>query len=144
VGWKVNGLIVEGPVDPVRLPGRPRDEGEAIDIDSVFRRPCDYGVASIRDWTFIADPGFRVSFNDEAVQELSTIGRTLAWVTNSVSTVHGIAWYIDRTPLRRIVYAEGQVVDEYGHPIPEEAAAPDPTDEDYVFEMMQRLTGCGW
>ncbi|MRH92394.1 hypothetical protein GFY24_34070 [Nocardia sp. SYP-A9097] len=144
VGWKMNGLIVEGSVDPARLPGRPRDASETVDVDTVYERPCDYGMAVVGGWTFIADPQFRVSFNDDAVQEISDRGRALAWVTNSASTVHGFAWYVDGAPLRRIVFAEGEVVDESGERIPEEDSAPEPLSEDYVFEMMVRLTGQGW
>ncbi|MFF2554615.1 DUF6461 domain-containing protein [Nocardia sp. NPDC058058] len=144
MGWKVNGLIVEGTLDPGRLPGRPRDTGESVDIDTVHERPCDYGIAMVGGWTLIADPQFLASFNDDAVREISDHGRALAWVTNSVSTLHGFAWYVDGAPVRRIVYAEGEIVDEIGEPIAEEAAAPEPLDEDYVFEMMTRLTGQGW
>ncbi|MFE3988956.1 hypothetical protein ACFXPR_31130 [Nocardia tengchongensis] len=144
VGWKVNGLIVEGSVDPARLPGRPRDTGETLDIDAVYERPCDYGMAVVGGWTFIADPEFRASFNDDAVLEISDKGRALAWVTNSVSTLHGFAWYVDAVPVRRVVYAEGEVVDESGERLPEEASAPEPLSEDYVFEMIGRLTGKDW
>ncbi|WP_458687105.1 hypothetical protein [Nocardia tengchongensis] len=144
MGWKVNGLIVERPVDAARLPGRPRDTGETLDIDAVYARPCDYGIAVAGGWTFIADPDFRVSFNDYAVLQISPQGRALAWVTNSVSTLHGFAWYVDGAPLRRVVYAEGEVVDESGEPLREEALAPEPLSEDFVFEMIKRLTGQGW
>ncbi len=46
--------------------------------------------------------------------------------------------------MRQIIYAEGEVVDEHGPAIPEEEDAPEPLDEDYVFEMMERLTGIIW
>ncbi|MFF0609041.1 hypothetical protein ACFYUD_10270 [Nocardia tengchongensis] len=144
MGWKVNGLIVEGPVDAARLPGRPRDTGQTLDIDAVYEHPCDYGIAVVGGWTFVADPEFRVSFNDDAVLQVSTKGRALAWVTNSVSTLHGFAWYVDGAPIRRVVYAEGEVVDESGEQLLEEALAPEPLSEDYVFEMIERLTGEGW
>ncbi|GAA1615883.1 hypothetical protein GCM10009764_44260 [Nocardia ninae] len=144
VGWKVNGLIVEGSLDPARLPGQPQDTGETVDLDTVHRRPCDYGITELDGWTFIADPALRAAFNDEAALALTSTGRTLAWVTNSVATLHGFAWYVDGKPVRRIMYAEGVPVDEFGDSLSEEVAAPAPLGEDYVFEMMQRLTGRAW
>ncbi|MFB7718468.1 DUF6461 domain-containing protein [Nocardia sp. NPDC056100] len=144
MGWKVNGLIVEGTVDAARLPGRPHETGETVAIDGVYERHCDYGIAVVGGWTFIADPEFLVSFNDEAAQALSVGGRALAWVTNSVASLHGFAWYVDGVAIRRIMYAEGAIADESGEPLPAEALVPEPGDEDYVFEMMARLTGQGW
>ncbi|MBF6240708.1 hypothetical protein IU474_27040 [Nocardia otitidiscaviarum] len=144
MGWKVQGLFVEGVVDPADLPEQPSDGRELIEFDEVFRQLRGYGVSTVGGWTCIADPQFRVAFDDEAVRSLSRTGRALAWVTNSVSTVHGFAWYIDGVPVRRIVHAEGAVVDEYGPPLPEEVSAPGPFDEDHVFEMMARLAGLRW
>ncbi|MEU0539622.1 hypothetical protein ABZ319_07105 [Nocardia sp. NPDC005978] len=137
----MQGLTLEGVVDVAGLPGRPFEVGEFVEFDAVFTEPRDYGVSSVGGWTCIADPQFRVVFDDAAVQALSCSGRVLAWVTNSVSTVHGFAWYIGGVPVRRIVYAEGEVVDEHGQPLPEEASAPEPVDEEFVFEMIARLTG---
>jgi hypothetical protein len=139
MGWKVQGLAVEGIVDPAGLPGQPNETGELVGFDEVFGQLRDYGVSSVGGWTCVADPQFRVVFDDEAVQALSRTGRALAWVTNSISTVHGFAWYVDGAPVRRIVYVEGEVVDEGGRPLPEETSAPKPIDEDYVFEMLARL-----
>ncbi|MGV9408884.1 hypothetical protein ACWDOP_03130 [Nocardia sp. NPDC003693] len=140
MGWKVQGLAVDRAVDPADLPGRPYEVGELVEFDEVFRRPHDYGVSSVGGWTCISDPQFRVVFDDDAVRALSCTGRALAWVTNSVSTVHGFAWYVDGVPVRRIVYAEGEVVDEYGDPLTDESSALEPVGEDYMFEMMARLT----
>lgn len=98
MGWKVQGLAVEGAVDPAGLPGKPYEVGELVEFDEVFGQPRDYGVSSVAGWTCIADPQFRVVFDDEAVQALSCTGRALAWVTNSVSTLHGFAWYVDGGP----------------------------------------------
>ncbi|MGW4633683.1 DUF6461 domain-containing protein [Nocardia sp. NPDC004415] len=144
MGWQAQGVIVEGTVDPAGLPGRPRDTGERVDLDEVHRRPCDYGVAEVDGWTFLADPDMRVTFDDEVLEGLSGSGRVLAWVSNSVSTVHGFGWYRDGELVRRIVYVEGEVADEYGPALAAETNAPDNTDEDFVFEMMWRLTGLGW
>ncbi|MEV0853748.1 hypothetical protein [Nocardia fluminea] len=144
VGWKVEGLIVEGSVNPADLPGCPRKTGEVVDLDTVHGRPYEYGVAVVGNWTFIADSEFRVIFDEEAVVRIAGASRALAWVTNSVSTIHGFAWYREGEVVRQIIYAEGEVVDEYGPAIPEEEDAPEPLDEDYVFEMMERLTGVIW
>ncbi len=144
VGWKVQGLIVQGSVDPTDLPGQPYETGESADIDTVHHGPHDYGVATVDGWTFIADPEFRVSFDEQAVLQVSGTRRALAWVTNSVSTTHGFAWYLEGEMVRQIIYTEGELADEHGAPLPEEQGAPEPLSEDYVFEMMLRLTGVGW
>ncbi|MFD3508231.1 hypothetical protein [Nocardia sp. NPDC058666] len=137
-------MIVEGLVDPTNLPGRPSGTGVTVDIDAVHNEPYDYGVATVNGWTFIADPQFRVSFDDEAAVRVAGTSRALAWVTDSVSTTHGFAWYRRAELMRAIVYVEGEVVDEYGGTLPEEQNCPEPCSEDYVFEMMWRLTGVGW
>lgn len=144
MGWNVQGLIVEGSVDPADLPGRPRETGERADIDAVHHEPHHYGIATVAGWTFIADPEFRVSLDQQAVLQVAGTRRSFAWVTNSVSTTHGFAWYLEAAMVRRIIYTEGGVADEQGAPLPEEQDAPEPLSEDYVFEMMRRLTGVGW
>ncbi len=144
MGWKVQGLAVAGSPDVSGLAGRPRDSGERVDLDAVFARPYDLGVASVGGWTWIADPHFRVVFDDQATTFLAAGTSAVAWVTNSVASVHGFAFYRDGLPLRRIVHAEGEVAEEHGRPLPQETSAPEPIGEDYVFEMIERVTEVAW
>ncbi|WP_157183734.1 DUF6461 domain-containing protein [Nocardia takedensis] len=90
------------------LEGRLRGSGERVDLDAVFARPYDLGVTTVGGWTLIADPQVRVTFDDRATAEVTARGQVLAWVSNSVSSVDGFAFYRDGVPIRRIMHAEAR------------------------------------
>lgn len=146
MGWHASGLIVQGNVDPAQFPGLPRASGQQLSGDEVYSDGFagEFATASVGAWNVVADPQLQAAFDDSLVAGLSRGSRALAFVTHGVSTVRGFAWYVDGSAIRRVIYAEGEVAEEYGAPIAEEAGLPDPIDEDYVFEIVARLTGMDW
>ena len=75
------------------------------------------------------------------MRRLSESRRALAVVVNYVSTTYGFWWCVDGIVLRSVVYQEGELAEEEGERLPEEEGLPEPWDEDYAFELMERLTG---
>ncbi|WP_327140646.1 DUF6461 domain-containing protein [Nocardia sp. NBC_01327] len=144
MGWKISGLVVEGALDPSRLPGYPRDTGETVGIDDVLTGAIDYAVTSSGDWALVLDRDGRASFDDEALEAFSIHGRVLAFVTHSVVTLHGFAWYVDGSLVRRVFYSEGQLADEYGVAITAEERTETPLGEEDIFEIIWELTGLAW
>ncbi len=120
MGWKVSGLFAEGPFDPSRLPGRPQETGESIDLDLAYSRVVDYAIAGVDGWTAIVDPQFLTFFGDDAALVLSGTSRALSFVTHSVSDTHGFEWLLNGESVRRVIYSQGEVADEYGDALPEE------------------------
>jgi hypothetical protein len=141
MGWKVSGLIAEGSLDPSQLPGRPQETGEILDLDLAYSRVVDYAIAGVDGWTAVADPQFLTFFGDDAALALSGTSKALCFVTHSVSDTHGWEWLLNGESVRRIIYSQGEVVDEYGDALPEENDLPDWVDEDFIFEIIWRLTG---
>lgn len=144
MGWKVSGLIAEGSLDPSRLPGSPRETGETIDPHLAYSRVVDYAIAGVDGWTAIADPHFLTFFGDDAAPALSGTSRALSFVTHSVSDTHGFEWFLNGESVRRVIYSQGEVVDEYGDALPEEKNLSDWVDDDCIFEIISRLTGLAW
>lgn len=143
-GWKVSGLIIEGVFDPSLLPGSPQATGETVDLDLAYSRSLDYAIARVDGWTVIADPQFGAFFDAGAALALSRTSRALSFLTHSVSATHGFEWYRDGESIRRVIYSQGELVDEYGEALPEENDHSDWIDEDFVFEIMWRLTQLAW
>jgi hypothetical protein len=52
--------------------------------------------------------------------------------------------FLNGESVRRIIYSQGEVVDEYGNAMPEENDLPDWVDDDFIFEIIWRLTGLAW
>jgi hypothetical protein len=144
MGWKVSGLIAEGPFDPSQLPGRPQETGECIDLDLAYSRVVDYAIAGVDGWTAIVDPQFLTFFGDDAAPVLSGTSRALSFVTHSVSDTHGFEWFLNGESVWRVIYSQGEIADEYGDALPEENDLPDWIDEDFIFEIIWRLTGLAW
>ncbi|MBW0271361.1 hypothetical protein ATM97_11410 [Nocardia sp. MH4] len=144
MGWTANGLLVEGAVDPTRLPGHPGGSGETVDLAQAFSRPVDYAVAEVDGWTSILDPHILVTFDDDVVLALAETRRALAYVAHSVSDVYGFTWYSGGQPIRRIIYSAGELADESGEVLPDEARLEAAIDEDFTFDIIAGLTGLGW
>ena len=85
-----------------------------------YSRVVDYAIAGVDGWTAIADPQFLTLFGDDAALALSGTSKALSFVTHSVSDTHGYAWFLNGESVRRIIYSQGEVVDEYGDALPEE------------------------
>lgn len=144
MGWTANGLLVEGTIDAARLPGHPGDSGETVDLAQAFSRPVDYAVAEVDGWTSILDPHILVTFDDDAVLALSGTRRALAYAAHSVSDTYGFGWYSGGQPIRRIIYSAGELADETGGVLPDEARLEADIDEDFIFDIIANLTGLGW
>lgn len=144
MGWTANGLLVEGAIDVSRLPGHTADTGASVDLGEAFSRPVDYAVAEIGGWTSILDPHFQLTFDDDTALALAGDRRVLAYAAHSVSDTYGFAWYSGGQPLRRIIYAAGEIADETGGVLPEEARLAPGIDEDFVFDIIAGLTGLSW
>lgn len=144
MGWTANGLLVEGTVDLARLPGHTEDSGENVDLGQAFSRPVDYAVAVIDGWTSILDPHLLLTFDDDAVLALAGDRRALAYAAHSVSDTYGFTWYSGGQPLRRVIYSAGEIADETGGVLPEEARLEPGIDEDFVFDIIAGLTGLDW
>lgn len=144
MGWKVAGLLVEGAAEAGLLGGRPRDTGETVAMDDVLGGAVDYAVGRVGGWTVVLDQQFRGVFDDEVVAGFSAGGRVLMFITNSVMSVHGFAWFVEGQLVRRVMYSEGELMDEVGERLPEEERLDTPLWEDDVFEIISELTGLAW
>ncbi len=147
MGWNFAGLLAESVLAEAAvsaLPGRIRPTGARLPGYEALGtgRGIDYAIAQLGTWTVIADPHLRlVQF--EAGAELSRGGRCLAFVVSDVSTTYGFWLWAEGEIRRRVVYSEGELLEEHGEPLAEEAGLPDPAVEDYVLELVERVTGLG-
>ncbi|MEV0078026.1 hypothetical protein AB0H58_16600 [Nocardia neocaledoniensis] len=144
MGWTANGLLVEGAIDAAGLPGHTGDSGEIVELGQAFSRPVDYAVTQVDGWTSILDPHFLLTFDDATALVLAGERRALAYAAHSVSDTYGFAWYAGGLALRRIIYAAGEIADETGGVLPEEARLEPGIDEDFVFDIIAGLTGLAW
>ncbi|MFC4375144.1 hypothetical protein ACFO5K_13675 [Nocardia halotolerans] len=144
MGWNVNGLLVAGAVEVGALPGHTIETGEILDLGSAYSRPVDYAVAAVGGWTSILDPHILVTFDDEAALAIAGERRLLAYATHSVSDTYGFAWYSGAQSIRRVIYSRGEIADEAGGVLPEEARLEPGYDEDFIIDIVTGLTGLDW
>lgn len=144
MGWTVNGLLVAGAVEASALPGHVTVTDSTVDLGQAFSRPVDYAVAEIHGWTSILDPHFLVTFDDDVALAVADNRRVLAYAVHSAADTYGFAWYSGGRPIRRVIYSAGEIADETGGVLPEEARLAAGYGGDFVFDIIVGLTGLAW
>lgn len=143
MGWNASGFIVAGEFDPGALPDIRRRTGERAEFPTGSSAVAGLGVARLGGWTVVADPDLDVVFDDAALEAIPA-PRVLTFFAHSVSDTYGFAWFADGRLRRRLITAESDVVEEAGEALPEESHRGEFVDEDFVFDLIERLTGLGW
>jgi hypothetical protein len=144
MGWSLHVQLVEGcsAAELADLLGGHADESTATDghtalASSVHNK--DVWVGGVEGWGIVSDPAFAHSEQDHL--RLSRGRRVCSLLLHTTATVYGVSWYVDGATVRRAVYAEGEVAESTGAPLPEEDVPYRPYQEDWAPEVVQRLTG---
>ncbi|MFD0556887.1 hypothetical protein FB566_2140 [Stackebrandtia endophytica] len=152
MGWNTTAVFVENTDPTAALAGvgltdlRVTEENVPFDTATSKMEAGFVFTAQSGAWTEIWDPELRaVGRLIGAEPTIETTHRVLAVVFSSVASTYGFAWFEAGQLVRRVVYADGEVVDQAGDPLPMEATMEFPSwgpDEDFVFEVVKTLTDC--
>lgn len=146
MGWHAAGFLVgqvtvEGVIGA--LPGGMRATGDQVSGDEALSMSWagPLGIGRVGDWVVVSDPKLEVSFDADVCEALSRGRRLCAFVLHGVTNTYGFSWFVDGELVRRAVHADGAVAEAFGTLLAEEAGLRDIADEDYVWEVLGRLTG---
>jgi hypothetical protein len=136
MGWNTSIIAVRGRTVAELLNAQlgsyaPTGATVSAEIASTSHLEADLALAEILGWCVITQPGEALAMNDDLMADLSL----------------GAVARLSAVERRRILYLNGMVTDELGPALPAEAAITRPSwgyDEDWVFTLLERLTGIGW
>jgi hypothetical protein len=150
MGWNTAALFIESPrqvvLEAIASHCKPTARELHFTEASLGKLAPELAIAEIDGWTELWDPSLELSFLPEQEplrQSLSRQGRVLAVVWSSVASQYGFRLYAHGSLVRAVQYADGNIVDEEGDALPEEADIELPSwgmDEDWAFTIIERLT----
>ncbi len=130
--------------------------GESVAADDVFTSELPFGarlsLAEVDGWCIIVEP-FGLLFIDvldghgDILSALSKGTAAMGFFLAGITGTCAFRLCIDGVERRWIMHEARQIVDERGTAILEELGIPMPAwgyDEDWVFTLLERLTGLTW
>jgi len=150
MGWNTSALFVEAPrqvvLDAIASLAKLTEHELHFTEASLGKLAPKMAIAELEGWTELWDPTFEISLSpahEPLRRALSLHGRVLAVLWSSVASQYGF-WLYERGSLVRAVrYDHGEVADQQGAPLPQEADIELPSwgmDEDWAFTILERIT----
>mgnify|MGYP001545905326 CR=1 FL=1 len=121
------------------------DAREGVDWETVNRAddaPEDKAVCVVGGWTVVLDPEMVLMTETEACAALSAElkARVVGVVAEGVSASYGYHVFADGQQVRGFLRVDGELVDDHGAPLPEEAGiALQDVGESEVFDLLGRF-----
>jgi hypothetical protein len=123
------GATEVGPID--------FDAATSVEVLDDLEGGLGAAVASVDGWVSICGPF--LAADPDAAAHLSRGGAALTLMLEGASGTAGFEWFRDGHLLRRWLVQSGEVIDDEGDPLPEEAEAPDDDHEARVLYLLGRL-----
>jgi len=108
---------------------------------SAFDSPEAKAAVFHESRTTIIDPELVMMHDDEVLTQMSSdFGPVLSMICEGVSGTYGFSVFKNGEKMRSLLSVDGEIVDSYGAPLPEEGdASDDELSEGRVVEILQKL-----